>query len=171
MEKRKAVVTFNGNPLTLMGTEIKVGAKAPEFEVVSKTLAPVKLSDYDGKVRIVSVVPSIDTAVCDMQTRRFNEEAAKLADVVVLSISVDLPFALAKYCAANGIESVQTLSDHKELDFGLKYGFVIEELRLLTRGIVVIDQEGIVKHVEYVKEMTEHPNYGQALVLAKQCLG
>jgi thiol peroxidase len=153
-----------------LGPEIKEGAKAPDFTVVSTELAPVKFSDSNGKVRVISVVPSVDTPVCDMQTRRFNEEAAKVEGLTVLSISVDLPFALAKYCAAAGIANIQTLSDHKELDFGLKYGFVIEELRLLSRGIVVVDKDNIVRHVEYVKEITGHPDYDKALAGAKQYL-
>lgn len=170
MEKRKGNITFKGNPMTLLGSEIKPGVKAPDFTVLSTSLEPVALSDSNGKVRIISVVPSVDTPVCDMQTRRFNEEASAVDGLLVLSVSVDLPFALAKYCAAEGIENVQTVSDHKDLDFGLKYGFVIEELRLLTRGIVVVDKEGIVRYVEYVKEVSEHPDYDKALAEAKSCL-
>lgn len=170
MEKRANVITFQGNPLTLLGPEIKVGAKAPDFTVLSKEMAPVKLSDSNGKVRIISVVPSIDTPVCDMQTRRFNEEISSIEGLQVLSVSVDLPFALAKYCAANGIANVQTLSDHKELDFGLKYGFVIEELRLLSRGIVVVDKDNVVRYVQYVKEVTEQPDYDKGLAAAKQLI-
>jgi thiol peroxidase len=168
MEKRSNVVTFKGNPITLLGPEMKEGDQAPDFTVLSTSLTPVKLSDSKGKVRIISVVPSVDTPVCDMQTRRFNEEASALKEVQVLSVSVDLPFALAKYCATQGIENVQTVSDHKELDFGLKYGFVIEELRLLSRGIVVVDKDGVVRHVEYVREVTEQPGYDQALAVAKE---
>lgn len=170
MEKRTGVVTFKGNAITLLGNAVSVGMQAPDFTVLAAGLVPVKLSDSKGKVRLISVVPSVDTSVCDMQTRRFNEEAAKAGDVVILSISVDLPFALGKYCATHGIDNVQTLSDHKDLDFGLQYGFVIEELRLLTRGIVVVDKDGIVRHVEYVKEVTEHPDYEQALAVVKQYL-
>ena len=170
MEKRTGVVTFKGNPITLLGPEIKVGAKAPDFTVLSTSLEPVKLSDFSGQVRIISVVPSVDTPVCSLQTRHFNQDAAQLEGVLILSVSVDLPFALAKYCAAEGIDSVKTLSDHKELDFGLKYGFVIEELRLLARGTVVVDKEDIVRYVEYVKEITEQPDYEKALSAAKSCL-
>lgn len=170
MEKRSNVVTFKGNPVTLLGPEIKAGVVAPDFTALSTSLAPVKLSDSNGKVRIISVVPSVDTPVCDLQTRHFNEDASKLKDVLVLSISVDLPFALAKYCAAQGIDNVQTLSDHKELDFGLKYGFAIEELRLLSRGIVVVDKEGVVRYVEYVKEIATQPDYDKAIGEAKQLL-
>lgn len=170
MERRNNAVAFMGKPMTLLGPEIKTGQQAPDFTVLSTSLEAVKLSDHAGKVRIISVVPSVDTAVCDLQTRRFNEEAAKLNGITVLSISVDLPFALAKYCAAQGIENVKTLSDHKDLEFGLNYGFVIEELRLLARGIVVVDKEGVVRHVEYVKEVTEHPDYDKALTVAKEYL-
>lgn len=170
MDKRKGIVTFKGNPITLLGPEIKVGAKAPDFTVLSTSLEPVKLSDSNGQVRIISVVPSVDTPVCNLQTRHFNQDASQLGGVLVLSVSVDLPFALAKYCAAEGIENVKTVSDHKDLDFGLKYGFVIEELRLLARGIVVVDKEGIVRYVEYVKEIAEQPDYDKALAAAKSCL-
>lgn len=170
MEKRTNIVTFKGKPITLLGKEIKVGDKAPDFTVLSTSLEPVRLSDSNGKVRIISVVPSVDTPVCDLQTRHFNEDASKMEGVLVLSVSVDLPFALAKYCAAQGIENIKTLSDHKDLDFGMKYGFVIEELRLLARGIVVVDKDNIVRYVEYVKEIAEQPDYDKALIAAKSCL-
>ncbi|CUH94907.1 hypothetical protein P22_0976 [Propionispora sp. 2/2-37] len=170
MDKRSNAVTFKGKAVTLIGPEIAVGMKAPDFTVLSPGLEPVKLSDYQGRVRIISVVPSVDTSVCDLQTRRFNEEAGSLDGVLVLSLSVDLPFALGKYCATNGIENVKTVSDHKELDFGLKYGFVIEELRLLTRGIVVVDRDGIVRYVEYVPEVSQHPDYDKALTAVRQYL-
>ncbi len=164
---RKDQVTMGGNPVTLLGKSIKVGDKAPDFTVLDAGLAPVKLSSQKGKTVIISVVPSIDTSVCAAQTRRFNEEAAKLDNIAILTISVDLPFALGRFCAAEGIEAVQTLSDHKDLDFGTKYGYVIEELRLLSRGIVVVDPDGIVQHVEYVPEVTDHPDYDKALAVAK----
>lgn len=164
---RKDQVTMGGNPVTLLGKSIKVGDKAPDFTVLDAGLAPVKLSSQKGKTVIISVVPSIDTSVCAAQTRRFNEEAAKLDNIAILTISVDLPFALGRFCAAEGIEAVQTLSDHKDLDFGTKYGYVIEELRLLARGIVVVDPDGIVQHVEYVPEVTDHPDYDKALAVAK----
>jgi len=170
MEKRTGIITFQGNPLTLLGGETKVGTQAPDFTVLSTELQPTTLSSSAGKVRIISVVPSIDTPVCDLQTARFNQAAGQLTELLVYSISVDLPFALARYCAAKGIDNVKTFSDHRDLDFGLKYGFVIEELRLLSRGIIVIDQEGIVRHVEYVKEITEQPDYDKALAVAKSLL-
>ena len=167
MEKRKGVITFGGNPLTLEGNEIKVGAKAPDFYALDSGLKPVKLSDFNGKVRIISIFPSIDTPVCAAQTRRFNVEAANLGDVQIFTLSCDLPFALGRFCAAEGIDKEITLSDHKELDFGLKYGFVIDELRLLSRGVVVIDKEGTVKYVEYVKEITGEPDYDSAIKAVK----
>jgi len=170
MEKRTGVITFGGNPLTLVGTETKVGDKAPDFYALNSKLAPVKLSDFDGKVRIISVFPSIDTPVCAAQTRRFNVEAANLGDVQILTVSCDLPFALGRFCAAEGIDKELTLSDHKELDFGLKYGFAIDELRLLARGIVVVDKEGVVQHVEYVKEIADEPDYETAIKVARELI-
>lgn len=170
MEKRNNVVSFAGHAMTLLGTEIKVGDTAPDFTALTPDLKPLSLSSTKGQVRIISVVPSIDTSVCDIQTRWFNEEAAKINGLTVLSISVDLPFAVKKYCATAGIENIKTLSDHKDLDFGLKYGFVIEELRLLARGTVVIDQNDIVRHVEYVPNVSDLPNYDKAMEVAKQYL-
>lgn len=167
MKKNTGVITFAGNPLTLLGEMIKPGDKAPDFTVSANDLKPVKLSDYKGKIRIISSVPSVDTGVCAAQTRRFNVEAAKLEDVVILTVSADLPFALGRFCAAEGIDKVITLSDHKSTDFGLKYGFLIEELRLLARGIVVIDKDDTVRYVEYVKEVTTHPDYDKALKAVK----
>lgn len=167
MSKRNNVVTMQGNPLTLVGTEIKVGDKAPDFTVLDAGLAPVKLSDAKGKKVIISVAPSIDTSVCAAQTRKFNEEAAKLPGVEIYCISNDLPFALGRFCSAEGIDAVKVLSDHKDLSFGDQYGYVIEELRLLARGIVVVDETGTVVHVEYVPEATDHPDYDAALAAAK----
>lgn len=167
MIKNEGVSTFKGNPLTLLGNMVKAGDKANDFTVLANDLSPVKLSDFDGKIRILSVAPSIDTGVCAAQTRKFNVELSKLSDTVVLAISMDLPFALGRFCAAEGIDAVKTLSDHKDAEFGLSYGFLIEELRLLNRGIVVIDQKGMVKYVEFVKENTTHPDYDKALEVAK----
>ena len=164
---RKDVVKSNGNPLTLLGNEIKVGDVAPDFTVLDKDLNPVKLSDAKGKTVILSIAPSLDTSVCANQTRRFNKEAASLENTAVYCISVDLPFALGRFCSTEGINNVLTLSDHKDLDFGMKYGYVIEELRLLERGIVVVGADGVVKHVEYVPVLSDHPNYELALEKAK----
>ena len=168
MKKNSGIVTFLGNPLTLLGEMITVGTKAPNFTAIGEGLKPVSLSDFAGKVVLISSVPSVDTGVCAAQTRRFNVEAANLGNVVILTISNDLPFALGRFCAAEGIDKVVTLSDHKDTDFGLKYGFLLEELRLLNRGIIVIDKNGIVQYVEYVKENTNHPDYDAALDAAKK---
>lgn len=168
MEKNQNKVTFKGNPVTLLGNEIKVGDKAPDFTVLDNGLNPKKLSDYKGKVKILSVFPSVDTSVCSKQNRRFNEEAAGLSnDIEILAISNDLPFALNRFCDAEGIDKVTTLSDHKDVDFGTKYGFLIEELRLLARGVVVVDQNDEVKYVEYVPEIGNEPDYESALNAAK----
>ncbi len=170
MNKRSGIVKFAGHPVTLVGNEVKTGTPAPSFIALNTDLTPFTLESTAGHIRIISVVPSIDTSVCDMQTRWFNEEATKLPNVKIISISVDLPFALKKYCATQGIENVHTVSDHKDLNFGLNYGFVIEEFRLLTRGIVVIDAAGIVRHVEYVPNVGDQPNYESALQTVKAAL-
>ncbi|WP_249872011.1 thiol peroxidase [Oceanobacillus saliphilus] len=163
-----ASVTFKQEPVTLVGPEIKVGDKAPEFTVLSNGLEEVSLSDYSGKVKLISVVPSIDTGVCSEQTRRFNEEADKLDNVHVLTISMDLPFAQGRWCAANGIEKVDTLSDHRDADFGEKYGTLMKELRLLARSVFVVDSKDEVTYVEYVSEGTSHPDYEAALKAARE---
>ena len=170
MERRAGSVTMGGEPVTLLGKEIKVGDPAPEFTVLTGDLKPYSLKDAGDKVKIISVVPSLDTGVCEMQTIRFNEAASDIGDVVILTISVDLPFAQKRFCSAKGIDKVITLSDHKDLSFGLNYGFVIEEFRLLSRGIVVLDRDNIVRHVEYVKEVREHPDYDKAIEAAKRIL-
>lgn len=156
-------ITFGGNPVTLLGEEIKVGDKAPDFTAVKPDLSPFKFSELDKKIKIISVVPSVDTRICEFQTIRFNEEATKHPDVVVLTISVDLPFAQKRFCVANDIENSIVVSDHKDLDFGMKYGFAMKDMRLLGRGIVVVDADGIVKYVEYVTEIGSHPDYDKAL--------
>jgi len=163
MEKRKDVITMKGNPMTLVGSPVKVGAPAPDFTAVTREMKPFQLSELKGKKVLISVAPSIDTSVCDLQTIRFNEEAAKLENAVVISISMDLPFALSRYCADRGIENSVVLSDHKDADFGLKFGYLIEELRLLARGVVVIDEAGVVQYAEVVSEVTDHPDYDRAL--------
>jgi thioredoxin-dependent peroxiredoxin len=168
MEKNKNKVTFKGNPVTLLGKEIKVSDKAVDFTVLNNNLEPLKLSDFEGKVKILSLFPSIDTGVCSKQNHTFNEKAAKLSDdIVILAISNDLPFALKRFCGAEGIDNLITLSDHKDLDFSSKYGFLIEELRLIARGVIVIDKENTVKYVEYVPEIGEEPNYESAINAAK----
>ena len=167
MIKRENVITMQGGPLTLVGPEIKVGDQAPDFTVLDAGLGPVKLSDAKGKKVIISVAPSIDTSVCAAQTRKFNEQAGQIDGVEIYCISNDLPFALGRFCAAEGIDAVKTLSDHKDLSFSQQYGFLIEELRLLARGIVVVDENGIVSHVEYVPEVANEPDYDAALEVMK----
>lgn len=162
-----ANVTFKGNGVTLLGNEVKVGEKAPNFTVLANDLSEVTLDNTKGNVRLISVVPSLDTGVCDAQTRRFNEEAASLPNVKILTVSVDLPFAQKRWCGAAGIENVQTLSDHRDLSFGEAYGVAIQELRLLTRAVFVIDSSDTVTYVEYVSEATDHPNYEAAIAAAK----
>ncbi|MFH1134721.1 MAG: thiol peroxidase [Pseudomonadota bacterium] len=167
MEKRLGAVTMRGNPLTLVGRELKAGDKAPDFTVATNDLAPAKLSDYLGKVLIISAVPSLDTPVCDLETRRFNSEAAGLSqDIMILTVSMDLPFAQKRWCGANGVERVVTLSDYKDASFGQAYGILIEELRLLARSVFVIDRQGVVRYVELVKEIASEPNYEAALSAA-----
>ena len=163
-------ITFAGNPLTLLGNEIKVGDAAPDFNAVGQGLSPVKLSDFAGKVVVIAVYPSVDTSVCAAQNRRFNAEANNLNDVVVLSVSCDLPFAQSRFCAAEGLNNIKTISDHKDLEFGQKYGFWIKELRLLARGTVVIDKKGEVKYVEYVPEVTHEPDHEAAMNVVKNLI-
>ena len=167
--ERTGIVTFAGNPLTLLGNPIKVGDKAPNFTLVDKDLKEVALSDFAGKVKIISVTPSLDTPVCDLQARRFNDEAQTLSDaVVVLNVSVDLPFAIARYCADAGLDRVKALSDHREAAFGMSYGVLIKGLRLLARSIFVIDKTSVIRYQEIVPEVTHHPDYDRALAEAKK---
>ena len=157
-------VTFGGKPVRLVGRHCEVGEKAPSFTLVDGSLQCVPSERFYGKVRIYSVFPSVDTPVCSLQNIRFNREAAQLGDdVVVLSVSVDLPFAQKRFCAAEGIDRVYGLSDYRELDFGLKYGFVLEGYRLLARGVVVVDRDDTVRYVEYVPEVSHEPDYEQVL--------
>ena len=163
--------TFNGGPLELTGPEIKVGDKAPDFQVVDKGMQPVNLAATGGGVRIFSVVPSLDTPVCDMQTRRFNDEAAKLPNVAIYTVSMDLPFAQGRWCGAMGVDNVKMLSDHRGASFGSAYGTLIKDWRLESRAIFVVDANNVVQHVEYVKEVADHPNYEAALAKAKALAG
>ena len=168
MEERKGVVTRRGKPVTLLGPEIKVGRKAPDFALLDKDWNPVLLSQSRGKVRLLSVVPSLDTPVCDLQTQRFEQEAGNFKDVVIYTISMDLPFAQARYCGAHNITSLKTLSDHMDASFGLAYGVLIKEMRLLSRSIFIIDSEDTVRYVEYVKELSSHPDYDKAIEALKK---
>ncbi|WP_099221302.1 thiol peroxidase [Listeria costaricensis] len=162
-----ANVTFKGNKMTLIGEERQAGDQAPDFTVLDQDSAPVTLKDFAGKVKIISVVPSIDTSVCSKQTRRFNEEAGDLSNTVVLTVSVDLPFAQKKWCAAEGLPNVVTLSDHRDLSFGTAYGVVMKELRLLARSVFVVDADDTIIYAEYVSEGTNHPDYEKAIEAAK----
>ena len=164
--ERPGATTLKGNPLTLIGPELKPGDAAPEFTVTDGSLKPVSLKDTAG-VRIISVVPSLDTPVCDAQTKRFNEEAAKLPGVDIITISMDLPFAQKRWCGAFGVDKVKMLSDHKDGSFGSNYGTLIKELRIESRAIFVIDAGNKILHAEYVKEVADHPNYEAALGAAR----
>lgn len=170
MDKRKGLVTMKGNPVTLLGKEIKVGDQAPDFTVIKTDSSPYTLKDAGDSIKIISVVPSLDTGTCELQTITFNEAAAELGDVVILTISVDLPFAQKRFCGAHGIDKVITLSDHRELSFGLKYGFVMEESRLLARGVVILDKDNVVRYVEYVKEVGTHPDYEKVIEEVKKLI-
>lgn len=170
-QERTGVATLKGNPITLVGPELKVGDKAPDFRLNKSLTEEVTLADFAGKIKLISVVPSLDTGVCDAQTRRFNEEAAKLGDqVVVLTVSVDLPFAQARWCGAAGVDRVVTLSDYKTREFGQAYGVFIKELALNMRAVFVVDQQDTIRYVQYLKEMTEHPDYDQAVAAVRQLL-
>ncbi|SJZ83778.1 thiol peroxidase (atypical 2-Cys peroxiredoxin) [Trichlorobacter thiogenes] len=171
MNERSGVITFKGNPMTLLGTELKLGDKAPDFTVVDTTLAPVSLATHAGKIRIISAVPSLDTPVCDTETRRFNQEAAGLPDnVVLLTISLDLPFAQKRWCGAAGIERVITLSDYRDRSFGQNYGVLIKELLLLARCIFVVDAQGVIRYIQQVPEVTSEPDYAAVIAAAKALL-
>ncbi|CAH0117588.1 MULTISPECIES: thiol peroxidase [unclassified Paenibacillus] len=167
-QERTNVATFKGNPLTLIGPELKVGDQAPDFKLNKNLLEQASLQDYAGKIKLISVVPSIDTGVCDAQTRRFNEEASKLGDnVVILTVSADLPFAQARWCGAAGVDKVVMLSDYKSNSFGEAYGVLIKEFQLDMRAVFVIDANDKISYVEVLKEMTEHPDYDKAIEAVK----
>jgi thiol peroxidase len=169
MNERNGIVTMKGKPVTLTGTQVRVGQKAPDFEVVANDLSTVKLSSFAGKTCIIASVPSLDTSVCDMETRRFNEEAGKLGDdVVVLIISMDLPFAQKRWCGAAGIKNIQTLSDYRDASFGKAYGVLIKELRLLARAVFVMDKAGVVRYVQIVPEIATEPDYNAVLKAVKE---
>ena len=164
MNEHFGAVTFKGGPLTLLGDLPVVGSIAPDFVAISKEFQTVKLSDYKGKVVVITSVPSLDTPVCDMEIRTFNKKAADLDnDVVILTISADLPFAQARWCGGAGIDRVITVSDYREREFGLKYGLLIKELLLLARCVFVVDREGVLCYVQLVKEVAEEPNYDEVV--------
>ena len=163
--------TLRGNPVTLAGAELHVGDTAPDFACVDTALKPVTLAGTGRAVRIFSVLPSLDTPICDAQTRRFNEEAAKLSGVDIYTISVDLPFAQRRYCNSFAIDRVKMLSDHKDVSFGRNYGTLLEDLRIESRAIFVLDRDNVIRYVEYVKETGEHPDYEPALRTARALAG
>jgi len=166
--ERTGELTFQGNPLTVLGSQLNVGDKAPDFAVTANDFSPVTLGNSAGKVRLISVVPSLDTGICDAQTRRFNEEAANFGDnIVILTISSDLPPAQARWCGAAGVDKVQTLSDHYSMSFGNAYGTHIKELRLEQRAIFIVDAEDTVRYTEYIPKIAVHPDYDAALTALK----
>jgi len=169
MQEQAGAVTFQGQPLTLLGPRLQAGHEAPDATLVANDLSTVQLADYSGKIRVISTVPSLDTPVCDAETRRFNELAASMGDnVVVLTISKDLPFAQQRWCGAAGVERVVTLSDYREGEFGQRYGLLIKELALLARCVFVLDARGTVRYVQLVKEIAQEPDYDAVLEALKQ---
>jgi thiol peroxidase len=166
--RRTGLVTGGGGkPLALLGHPIAVGEKAPDFTAFDAHMQPVRLADYAGKVVVITSFPSVDTKVCAAQTRAFNQRASEIPNVQVLTVSADLPFALDRFCAAEGIERVRTLSDYRTMDYALKYGFLLEELRLLARGTVIVDAGGVVRYVEIVPQLGQEPDYGRAVDVAR----
>ena len=162
-------ITFKGNPIAVSGTEIKVGDSAPDFKLTGLDLQDVTSDNYSGKILVLSVVPSLDTPVCSIQTKNFNSEATKLSDkITILTVSMDLPFAQKRWCGLEEVENIQVASDYKYRDFAMKYGVLLGELGLLTRAVFVVDQNQKVRHVEYVKEVTTEPDYNAALQVARQ---
>jgi thiol peroxidase len=171
MNEKKGVITFKGNPFTLLGPELKTGDKAPDFTVVDNGLAPVTLASYKGKIKVISAVPSLDTPVCDTETRRFNLEAAALPEnVVVLTVSLDLPFAQKRWCGAAGIDKVTTLSDYQERSFADAYGVLIKELKLLARAVFIIDATDTIRYIQIVPEVTSEPDYAAVIGAVRSLL-
>ena len=167
MSTRKTSIKWGDKEVELAGNEVKVGQKAPDFTVVDNAMKPVTLKDTSGKVRIVASVPSLDTAVCDLETKRFNEEAGKLPGVEILTLSMDLPFAQKRWCGAAGVTAVRTLSDHRTASFGESWGVLEPERRLHVRAVFVLDKDDTVKYVEYVPSVGTHPSYDGALAAAR----
>jgi thiol peroxidase len=169
--ERKGIVTVKGNPVTLIGSEAKIGNKAPDFSVLDVDLKEVRLRDFAGKIKVISVSASLDTPVCDTQARRFNQETAQLPDdVVILNITMDLPFAISRFCTTAGIDKIKALSDHRDASFGNLYGVLIKELRLLARSIFIIDKDDVIRYIEIVPELTNHPDYDKALGFMKKLI-
>jgi thioredoxin-dependent peroxiredoxin len=169
--ERPEATTLRGKPFTVLGPELKVGDKAPDFHAIDDSLKPVTLESTGPGVRIFSVVPSLDTPVCDAQTKRFNEDAGQLPDVSIYSFSMDLPFAQKRWCGAFGVDHVKMVSDHRDGSFGEAYGTLIKDLRILSRAIFVVDKNNVIRHAEYVKEVADHPNYESALKVARSAAG
>lgn len=168
MTERAGAVVFGGKPATLLGRELKVGDAAPDFTLVGNDMQPVKLSDFRGKVVVISALPSLDTPVCDMETRRFNAEASKLgADVVILTVSMDLPFAQKRWCGAAGVDRVTTASDHRDASFGMAYGVLVKDVRLLARCVLVVDRQGVIRYIQLVRETGTEPDYAPVLAAVK----
>jgi len=165
------ITTFKGGPLELAGPELKAGEKAPDFKAVDTTLQEVTLEKTGSGVRVFSVVPSLDTPVCDMQTKKFNDEAAKMPNVAFYTVSMDLPFAQKRWCASFGVDNVKMISDHKYASFGENYGTLIKDWRIESRALFVIDGNNVIQHVEYVPEVADHPNYDAALAKARELAG
>ncbi len=166
--ERKNIVTSKGNPLTLIGTPLKVGDKVPDFVALDKDLKEIRLKDFSGKIKVFSVTPSLDTPVCNLQATRFNEEAGRLpSDIVIVNVSMDLPFAISRFCTAGGIDKIRTLSDHRDASFGNAYGVLIKELRLLARSIFIAGKDDVLRYIEIVPDITNHPNYEKALEAVK----
>jgi len=171
MKERKGLITMKGAPLILLGEQLNVGDPAPEFEALANDLSPVKLSSFKNKICVILSVPSLDTSVCDMMTRRFNELAANLGDdVVVLTVSMDLPFAQKRWCGSAGIKNVQTLSDHRNGSFGESFGVLIKELRLLARAIFIADKDRVIRYIQIVPEIAHEPDYEAALDAIKKLM-
>ena len=166
--ERPGGTTLKGGPLTLIGPELKTGDKAPDFNLVDDALKAVDLAATGNGVRIFSVVPSLDTPVCDMQTKRFNDESGKLGGVTIYTVSMDLPFAQKRWCGAFGVDHVKMLSDHRDASFGQAFGTLIKELRIMSRAIFVVGKDNVIRYVEYVKEVGDHPNYDAALAAARE---
>lgn len=172
LPQKKGLVFAKGNALTLLGQELKVGDKAPDFQVVDNSLNPVKLSDFKGKVVLLSATPSIDTGICDLQAKRFNKMATEVSsDVVILSMSVDLPFALARWCGATGSDKIKTLSDYQDWNFGLQYGLLIKETRLLARSVWIVDKDAVIRYIQIVHELPTEPNYDDAFQALQKMVG
>ncbi len=172
MVERNNIVKAQGNPLTLIGNEVKIGDKAPDFTVLNGELKPVKLTDFKGKTIVIASVTSLDTSTCDLETKRFNKEAANLGDdVVILTISMDLPFAQGRWCGAAGVENVKVYSDYRDASFGNAYGVLIKELRLLARVVFIVGKDGTVKYIQYAEENSKEPNYDDVLKALREVIG